>query len=122
MNSDIDKHIEKLKTNAHKDGWIEGYKEGANTTWKCIYAIINLVPYWFDIFEKHTLQGIIESYSPIQAFIKIRDYENKLKNKCESKCDDCMYYAPNINANSTCLNGASCTQEPCQSYETRKDQ
>ena len=44
------------------------------------------------------------------------------KNKCESKCDDCMYHAPNINANSTCLNGASCTQEPCQSYETRKDQ
>lgn len=57
--------------------------------------------------------------------IKLNELLNILgqKNKYQSKCDDCMYYAPNINnANSTCLNGASCTQEPCQSYETRKDQ
>lgn len=40
----------------------------------------------------------------------------------QKQCNDCMYYAPNINANSTCLNGESVMYgEDCKCFELRKD-
>jgi hypothetical protein len=42
----------------------------------------------------------------------------------KSECEDCMYYAPGIIANSDCLNGFSLRvsdNEPCDCFEERKD-
>lgn len=91
------------------------YEKGLNEAWEAAVKIYKASA--GDLIKIFGGVGNWVKYSAEEAIAKLQEYEKKQK-----QCNDCMYYAPNINANSTCLNGESVMYgEDCKCFDLRKD-